>query len=121
MNPLYFVFISIFLVTISQLLFKQGVLQIAKQAAPASGWLNRILKMLFQKHIFAGLFLNGLAAASWLLALSKLELSFVFPFLSLNYIIIPLLAILFFREKLSTYRLVGILVICIGIFLIALS
>lgn len=121
MNPIFYVLISIFLVTASQLLFKKGTVILAKQPEGEAGWIDRILRMLFQKHIFSGLLLNGLAAASWLLALSNLELSFIFPFLGLNYILIPLLAALVFQEKLSRYRLLGIVVICVGIFLIAIS
>lgn len=118
MNPLLFVVASILLVAISQLLFKKGATGLQALHAPL---IRRIAGMLLQRHILLGLLLNALAAVCWLLALSRLELSFVFPFLSLNNILIPILAALFFQEKLSRTRLFGILCICIGIFLTALS
>ena len=119
MNPIFYVIFSILLVTASQLLFKKGTVQYARQAPRT--FAQRAVFMLLQEHIVAGVILNGIAAFFWLLALSSLELSFVFPFLSLNYILIPVLAKYFFRENLSKFRLIGIGVISIGIFLIALS
>jgi len=119
MNPILYVVFSILLVTGSQLLFKKGTLYFSDQ--PAAAFIQRSIAMMLQKHIIAGILLNGVAAFFWLLALSSLELSFVFPFLSLNYILIPVLAKYFFNEKLTKFRLVGIGVISIGIFLIALS
>ena len=122
MNPHVYIFASILLVTLSQLLFKQGINQLKGKSKPEGmpqwkHWLN----MAFQPYIFSGLFCNGLAAISWLLALSNMDLSYVFPFISLNYILVPLGAIWLFKERMSRNRLVGIGIICIGIALIALS
>lgn len=124
MNPHIYLFFSILLVTGSQFLFKRGVEELGKQENKEAGeskGLMGYVKMLFQPHIFIGFGLNGLAAVCWLLALSHLELSYVFPFLSLNYILIPVGAHFLFDEKLSLYKTIGIAIICGGIFLIAMS
>lgn len=122
MNPLIYVFVSILFVTVSQLLFKHGITLIEQQPKPENmpKW-KSILRMLFQPHVFGGLFCNGLAAVCWLLALSKLDLSYVFPFISLNYILVPIAAAWILKEKLSKTRMTGIAVICVGVFLIAFS
>ncbi|PSR13193.1 MAG: hypothetical protein DA408_00300 [Bacteroidetes bacterium] len=121
MNPLVYAVASISLILVSQILFKKGVLYLELRPDSSAGLLLRLWRMVFQKHIFSGLSLNVVAAGCWLLALSHLELSFVFPFLSLNYILIPVFSTILFHEQLSNYRLLGIGVICTGIFLIALS
>lgn len=122
MNSIIYVIASILLVTVSQLLFKKGVSQLAGQPKPpGQSRVRHLVGMVFQPMIFGGLFLNGLAAIFWLLALSRLELSYIFPFLSLNYILIPVGAALFLGEHLSRYRRIGIAIICGGIFLVALS
>ncbi|MDX2245501.1 MAG: EamA family transporter [Bacteroidia bacterium] len=120
MNPHIYLFTSILLVTLSQFAFKKGV-SLPEEGSESKGMVAKIIQMLFQKHILAGLFLNGVAAVFWLLALSDLELSYVFPFLSLNYILVPLGAWIFYQEKLSFHRKAGIGIICLGIFLIAFS
>lgn len=103
------------------MLFKKGVGILAAAPAKENKGIMDYVKMALQPHIFGGLALNGFAAISWLLALSHLELSYVFPYLSLNYILIPIGAYFLFKEELSTRKFIGIGIICCGIFLIALS
>lgn len=121
MNPLFYALLSILLVACSQFLFKKGV--DAFKATPVKKqkkWKDWFLIFL-KRDIFLGLFLNGVAAFFWLLALSDLDLSYIFPFLALNYIIIPIGAAFLFQEKLSRLRVIGIVVICFGVLLIAYS
>ncbi|MEZ4774695.1 MAG: EamA family transporter [Bacteroidia bacterium] len=120
MNPHIYIFSSITLVTLAQFAFKKGV-SVPEAEGPDKGMISKIIAMIFQKHIIAGLILNALAAFFWLLVLSGLELSYAFPFLSLSYILVPLGAWLFYKENLTVYRKVGIGIICVGIFLIAFS
>lgn len=121
MNPHIYLFLSISMVAISQFLFKKGVAALSEMPANDNKGIMDYVKMIFQPHIFGGLALNGFAAVAWLLALSHLELSYVFPYLSLNYILIPIGAYFLFKEDLSTKKFIGIAIICGGIFLIALS
>ncbi|MEL7339623.1 MAG: hypothetical protein AAGM67_03985 [Bacteroidota bacterium] len=120
-NPHIYLVLSIVMVAASQFLFKKGVEILAERPKDEDAGLMGYVKMVFQPHIFIGLALNGFAAVSWLLALSHLELSYVFPYLSLNYILVPVGAYFLFREALSVRKFVGIAIICGGIFLIALS
>ena len=121
MNPHIYLFLSILMVAASQFLFKKGVSNLSDRNSNAKKTIADYVKMVFEKHIFTGLALNGFAAVCWLLALSHLDLSYVFPYLSLNYILIPVGAYFLFREKLSLNKFIGIAIICGGIFLIALS
>lgn len=120
MNTVFCLLLSIFFNTTSHFFFKKGVI-----TANSDGLqLQRIMlikKYMSQPALWVGLLLNGIAAFFWLIALSLVDLSYAFPFLSLNYIFIPIGAVLLFQERLSTARVVGICVICIGLFLIAVS
>ena len=51
--------------------------------------------------------------------LSKVELSFAYPFLSLAYVAVAVFAYFVFREDLNGYRIAGIAFICVGTVLIA--
>ena len=59
--------------------------------------------------------------ASHLYVLSKVELSFAYPFLSLAYVAVAVFAYFVFREDLNAWRIAGIAFICVGTVLIAQS
>ena len=59
--------------------------------------------------------------ASHLYVLSKVELSFAYPFLSLAYVAVAVFAYFIFREDLNAWRIAGIAFICVGTVLIAQS
>jgi len=118
MSPIFYVILSIVLVATSQFLFKKGV---SHSVSERSSAMQKALAIFFQPAILGGLFLNGIAAFFWLLALSDLELSYIFPFLALNYIIVPLGASIFYKEEITRMRIFGIVVICIGVIVIAFS
>ena len=53
--------------------------------------------------------------------LSKVEVSFAYPFLSVGYVVAAVVGYYFFGEALSVIRIVGIVIICIGVYLISRS
>jgi len=57
----------------------------------------------------------------WLIVLAKAEVSYAYPLISLGYVFTAILARLLFGEAVSATRMVGILVTCLGVFLIARS
>jgi len=81
----------------------------------------RIFSIVFQRYVFIGIVLYILASIIWLAVLSKAELSFAYPLIGLGYIFTSVLAWLFFGEKLTLIRFLGILLICGGVYLIVLK
>jgi multidrug transporter EmrE-like cation transporter len=119
LNPKLSILISILLAVIAQLYFKKGV-----QSYPSidkHGRLYKMMRSFFGGYIISGLLIYGLSTIFWLIALSKLELSYAFPFMSLALVGVSVSAVAFHGEKLSLYRKLGIGIICIGILLIAQS
>ncbi len=57
----------------------------------------------------------------WVLAMSKFELSFLYPFLSINYLAIVIGSQFILGESVSIYRYVSIVLIIIGLFFISKS
>jgi drug/metabolite transporter (DMT)-like permease len=107
---------SIFLNGMAQVLLKKGVGHSKDQgAAPASWWLSLL------KNVWVwGWALSFVAAtALWLLALSKLDISYAFPLLSTSFILVALLSRLLLGEFISWKRWIAIIVICLGVILIA--
>ena len=72
-------------------------------------------------YLWFGMMCYGFSIVIWLYVLSKTEVSYAYPFLSLGYIIIAIAGYVFFSENLSLFRISGILIICLGVVLISKS
>lgn len=119
MRELIAAFVSIGLVALTQLLFKQAIR--TRRAAPDAGWFMRIVGLLLHPWVLLGICSNMLGALCWLIALSRHDLSFLFPLLSLNYLLVPLGAALCFKETVSPRRKLGIALVCLGVLISSLG
>ena len=87
---------------------------------------NEIISMHFfstflNPNIFLGLTFYVIATVLWLVALSMVEVSFAYPFVSLAYVVTAILAKFYFNESVSTTRWLAILIIVGGVFLLMKS
>lgn len=73
------------------------------------------------RMVWLGLACYGASAVTWLMALSKVDLSFAFPMLSLGFVITALYSWLFFGEVLYWNRVLGIALVVTGVLVIAAS
>lgn len=105
----------------AQLMLKYGMMQIGEISLAGVNPLLRILQIVFSPWVFFGLCMFVVSMASHLFVLSKVELSFAYPFLSLAYVAVAVFAYYVFREDLNALRVAGIGFICIGTVLIAQS
>ena len=72
-------------------------------------------------YLAYGGLLYGMGLLLWIFALSRVELSFAFPFLSLSYVGIILSARFRLGERVRGSRLVGACLIVAGVLLVTLS
>jgi drug/metabolite transporter (DMT)-like permease len=56
-----------------------------------------------------------LAMLCWMAALTKFELSYAYPFMSLAFVLILILSAVLFREAITAPKLIGIALIMAGI------
>lgn len=112
--------VSVFLGAIGQILVKLGAthLELDFSSAHLVGSLLAIFKNL---PVMSGLFLYGISFLLWVKVLTKLELSYAYPLVSLAYVLIMLVSWLAFKESLSIYRLLGTFLIILGVVLVARS
>ncbi len=71
--------------------------------------------------VLAGMLLHVSALIVWLWALSKVDISFAYPFLALGYVLVSAMAWFWLGEELNTIRLFGMAIIIFGIFVLAKS
>jgi drug/metabolite transporter (DMT)-like permease len=73
------------------------------------------------KYIILGIILYAMSVFLWLGAMSTLDVSFMYPLLSLGYIVTAILALVFIGENITLLRWAGIVVIIAGCFMITKS
>ena len=102
----------------AQVMLKQGMLSIGG-SLDATALIPRLFQTVFSPWVFAGLTMFVISMASHLFVLSKVDLSFAYPFLSLAYVVVAVVAWFLFKEELGAYKIAGIAFICLGTILIA--
>lgn len=71
--------------------------------------------------VIAGLALYAMGAIAWIAVLRRMDLSYAYPFLAINFVLIALVSQFVLGETISLTRWAGIGAICVGILLIAYS
>ena len=107
---LWGVLLSVALNATGQILFKA-----ARSAQPDAS----LLSLFLQLETWVGLIIYGLSAVCWLWVLSRAQLSFAYPILSLSFPIVVGLSAIFFAESISPMRWAGVGVIVVGVSLLA--
>ena len=74
-----------------------------------------LLALLFNPWIISGFVAAFAASVAWMGAMTRFDLSRAYPFMSLNFVLVLLLADRLFGEPLSAAKLVGIGLIIAGI------
>jgi drug/metabolite transporter (DMT)-like permease len=123
MNKLTYilVFISVASMTAAQLFLKKGLLSICQWPQNINEIMPFFLKVFTNWYVISAVVMTLITVLAWILALTKAELSNAYPFMALSYVLIALFSLLLFKEDVTLLRWLGILVICIGVFLISRS
>ncbi len=109
--------LALFLGVAGQVSLKWGVNQEGKLA----GFNLQFLRAFFNPWVLLGLFAYAVSSLFWILAISQAQLSFVYPFISLNFAFIAILSRLIFQDTLNIYRVLGVFLICWGVIFVSRS
>jgi multidrug transporter EmrE-like cation transporter len=102
-----------------QLLLKKGMSADRDAVDRVSEVVPRLLKAALTPTVLAGFVLYALSAALWLIILTRAELSWAYPLLSMGYVFVVVLSRFLFHESVTPTRLVGTLVVVFGVWLIS--
>ena len=106
----------------TQILFKMGMSSVgALDSAGKIFSLRTLTLVLSNKYILVGVLLYGLSSVLWLIGLSMLDVSFMYPLLSLAYFVTTVLAFLVLNEPVRMSRWIGVVLIIIGSILVGLN
>ena len=121
MKPIYLILISVGLAVTGQLFMKVGMSNYQMGEINLLNSIPEFLKIMFRPRVFVGFMLFLVSSFFWLLALSKVPLSFAYPLVSISYVLILFFSWLIFRENVGPIRWLGAAVIIFGVYLISRS
>ncbi|MDR3002492.1 MAG: EamA family transporter [Fibromonadaceae bacterium] len=110
---------SILLNSAAQLLIRKGMLAVGKISA--SNVLQSIIPMVSNIYLWLAMLCYSVSIFLWMAVLSKVETSYAVPFQSVGFVVVALAGYFLFNENVSYLRIIGILVICAGVYLVSRS
>lgn len=75
----------------------------------------RLANYFVQPFVVAGLAVYGLGTAMWIFAVSKRDISYLFPLTALNYVLVMLGGEILFVEQVPFKRWAGVALVIVGV------
>lgn len=116
-NKMIFILISIIFMGTAQILFKYALNKIGP--LPLTDLSLTFITIFSNKIILLGFLLGISSSFFWLIALSKMDLSFVYPFMGLGYMLVVIISAWLFKENINIYRGLGVGIVFFGTVLLA--
>jgi len=121
MKSLLLILVSVILAVLGQLSMKQGMLKVGYVPLELAKFGSSFSRIITTPFVLLGLFLYGVSTMFWLVVLSRVELSYAYPMISIGYVLVVFLSWLLLHEHISSSKIFGILLICSGVLLISRS
>ncbi len=112
---------GVMLNAVAQLALKAATNRLGTVSLALGGLLETGLRAAGQPFIWLGLGCYAVSVAVWIAALSRVEVSLAYPFLSLGYVVNAVAAWYLFGESLNAQRMLAIGVIIVGVWLLTRS
>ena len=114
-----YIFLSIFFAVSSQLIIKWKMSAFSIDGIGGNMFDKFIfaISMLFNPYIMLSIIFTLLSGLSWMIAMTKFDISYAYPYTSLGFVFILLFSWLLFSEEIDIYKILGIIFIIIGIYI----
>ncbi len=115
------ILLGVLLNAAAQLVLKKGMTDIGHFSFTMENLLPVGIKVAMNPFVILGVIFYVVSLAVWLMVLSRVDVSYAYPLLSVGYIVAALAGKYLFHEPLGPVRWAGIIIICLGVFLITRS
>ena len=106
----------------AQLLLKVATRPLAHFSAFSTDTLGNAVLILFRSLPFwTGMLCYAASVCVWLAALSKAPVSTAYPMLSLGYVVVAVVSVVWLGESMPAGKVLGIALICAGVILVSRS
>jgi multidrug transporter EmrE-like cation transporter len=117
-TAIIYIIISVLASTVGQLLLKKGMNSMGSVTLSLNQLPSVLWQMVTNLNVFIGLAIYFGGTIFWLAALSRVDLSYAYPFASLSYMVMLVASWIMFDEKITLSRVLGTIVIGAGVLLI---
>lgn len=87
----------------------------------ADGLLKAAPSIIFSPYVIFGMLLMVISMGTHLVVLSRVDISYAYPFLGLSFVLVSLWGYFMLAEPMNIYRIMGVLLIVGGVALVAKS
>ncbi len=115
MKVIFELVIATFFASFGQVFWKLGMRDVG---TIADYKLSTIVNIFMNLQVGIGLLFYAIGTIFWLVALSKKDLGYVYPFIAGTYLLVLILSYFFLGENFGTYRIIGASVVLLGLLFI---
>lgn len=122
MKHLALIFLAVLMNTVAQIGLKMGMRGWGH--LEFSGFFRSwglLVQVFCTPYVFGSILLYGVSLMTWMVVLSRVDVSYAYPLTALGYVLTALVGYFFLHEQVSWLRFMGIVVIVIGVYLVARS
>jgi len=105
----------------SQLIMRWRVGAAGSLSPAATDRIGFVFSMLMTPWVWVAILCTFLAGVSWMLALTRFDLTYAFPFTGVSFVLILLAGAFVFGEQVSLARVAGTLLVLIGLIVVVRS
>ena len=107
---------TVALTVFGQLAFKWRIDEAGDVPSGTSDKLRFIAELAIDPWVIAAMLAALLASVTWGAALTRFELSFAYPWMSLSFVSVLVFGALLFNEVVTPGKVIGVVLICVGVF-----
>ena len=104
-----------------QILLKKGMGSMGPLTLTTDDLFSILWRVATNPYVIVGLAIYAGSTLFWLVTLSRVDLSYAYPFASFSYVVMLAASWFLFNEDITSLRLMGSFVIMFGVFLISRS
>ena len=117
----FYIFSTIFFTIYSQLVMRWQVVKAGQLPSSIEGKFYFVLELFLNPWIISSIVATLFAGVSWMLAMTRFEISYAYPWIGLNFVLMLIFGVVLFGETFSFAKLVGTLCVVMGIVIMARS
>lgn len=111
-----FVFLTVLSAVYSQVVIKWRVSRAG--VLPDGIWpkVSFLTTLLIDPWVISAIFITFVGGISWMVAMTKVELSYAYPFIGLVFVLMLVASSILFHETFTLAKVIGVLLVALGIF-----
>lgn len=111
----FYIFLTIAFTVYGQIVLKWQVIGAGEFPVSTSDKISFLVRLVLNPWVISGFLAAFFASLTWMAAMTKLELSHAYPFMSLNFVFVIILSSFLFQETITLPKIVGLGFIILGI------